>query len=48
MSSCKFCDEVIVIDKGEIIEKGHHDLLVSANGLYNKMWTAQAKYYSEA
>ncbi|WP_168169775.1 ABC transporter ATP-binding protein [Candidatus Izimaplasma bacterium ZiA1] len=48
MSSCKFCDEVIVIDKGEIIEKGHHDLLVNAKGLYNKMWTAQAKYYSEA
>jgi len=48
MSSCKFCDEVIVIDKGKIIEKGHHDLLVNSDGLYNKMWTAQAKYYQEA
>ncbi|WP_168169759.1 ABC transporter ATP-binding protein [Candidatus Izimaplasma bacterium ZiA1] len=45
MSSCKFCDEIIVVDHGEIIEIGHHRLLLSNNGLYNKMWNAQAKYY---
>jgi ATP-binding cassette subfamily B protein len=48
MSSCKFCDEIIVIDKGGIIEKGHHNMLLKEQGLYNQMWTAQAKYYSEA
>ncbi len=46
MSSCKFCDEVIVLDKGEIIEQGHHNTLVVNNGLYSEMWTAQSKYYS--
>lgn len=45
MSSCKFCDEVIVIDKGEIIEQGHHKVLYKNNGLYSKMWAAQSKYY---
>jgi ATP-binding cassette subfamily B protein len=48
MSSCKFCDEIIVIDDGKIIEQGHHNVLLKDNGLYNQMWTAQAKYYSEA
>lgn len=45
MSSCKFCDTIIVIDKGEIIEEGHHNYLVKNNGLYSEMWTAQSKYY---
>ncbi len=47
MSSCKFCDEIIVINNGEISEKGHHSFLVKNEGLYSQMWEAQAKYYSE-
>ncbi|XFA99653.1 ABC transporter ATP-binding protein [Candidatus Izemoplasma sp. B36] len=46
MSSCKFCDIVVVIDEGKVIEKGHHDILLSENGLYSKMWNAQSKYYN--
>jgi len=45
MSSCKFCDEIIVIDKGEIIEKGVHKNLLQNGGMYSSMWNAQAKYY---
>ena len=45
MSSCKFCDEIIVIEDGEITEKGNHNMLIQNDGLYNQMWTAQAKYY---
>ncbi|XMB72022.1 ABC transporter ATP-binding protein [Mycoplasmatota bacterium WC30] len=46
MSSCKFCDKIIVIDKGEIVEQGKHDVLSINNGLYSRMWTAQASYYN--
>ncbi|MBU1020504.1 MAG: ABC transporter ATP-binding protein/permease, partial [Firmicutes bacterium] len=45
MSSCKFCDEVIVLDQGKIVEQGHHTVLYKGNGLYSKMWAAQSKYY---
>ncbi len=45
MSSCKFCDEVIVVDQGEIIEHGHHNTLIKNDGLYSRMWQAQSKYY---
>lgn len=47
MSSCKFCDEIIVMDNGIIEEKGTHQELLSNNGLYKKMWDAQAQYYKD-
>lgn len=47
MSSCKFCDNIIVFDKGKIIQQGNHEtLLDSIDGLYFKMWSAQAKHYN--
>lgn len=47
MSSCRFCDEIIVFDKGEIVERGSHEALCCAGGKYAQMWNAQAKYYNE-
>lgn len=46
MSSCRFCDEVLVFDKGELVERGPHETLVSKMGLYQKLWSAQAQYYA--
>ncbi len=47
MSSCRFCDEVVVFDEGEIVETGRHEELVEdTNGVYHKMWEAQAQYYT--
>ncbi|XFA98629.1 ABC transporter ATP-binding protein [Candidatus Izemoplasma sp. B36] len=47
MSSCRFCDNIIVFDKGKIIQAGNHDILISdLGGLYYNMWSAQAQYYS--
>ncbi|MBP3617594.1 MAG: ABC transporter ATP-binding protein [Lachnospiraceae bacterium] len=46
MSSCRFCDEVVVFDEGEIVETGIHEELVANDcGVYRKMWDAQAQYY---
>lgn len=47
MSSCRFCDEILVFDEGKLSERGHHDQLVSKEGLYSKLWHAQAQYYAE-
>ncbi|MBI9009779.1 MAG: ABC transporter ATP-binding protein [Tenericutes bacterium] len=47
MSSCRFCNSIIVFDNGEIIQSGNHDeLLANTDGLYFNMWSAQAKYYN--
>ncbi len=46
LSSCRFCDEIIVFKKGQIAEMGSHDELLQAEGEYAKLWNAQAQYYA--
>ena len=47
LSSCKFCDEIAVFDKGSVIERGTHAELVSNTaGKYFELWNAQAMYYT--
>lgn len=46
LSSCKFCDRIIVFSEGSIIEDGsHEDLIKDPYGLYYKMYNTQSKYY---
>ncbi len=46
LSSCRFCDDIIVFDNGELIQRGKHEELVLNNGgKYYELWTAQAQYY---
>ena len=46
MSSCKFCDEIVVFEDGEIAQRGAHQELVQTDGLYQQLWNAQAQYYA--
>lgn len=48
LSSCRFCDEIAVFDKGELVQLGNHDVLVADSGKYRMLWNAQAKYYGGA
>lgn len=46
MSSCRFCDDIIVFNEGSIIQRGSHDELIEdKDNLYAHLWNAQAKYY---
>ena len=45
MSSCRFCDEIAVFDGGRIVQSGTHEELVAQEGVYRRMWEAQAQYY---
>ena len=45
MSSCRFCDNILVFDEGQIVEQGSHDKLMKQAGLYSELWNAQAQYY---
>lgn len=46
MSSCKFCDRIIVLDHGRIAEDGTHDTLLANHGIYAKLYETQAQYYT--
>lgn len=41
VSSAKLADEIIVLDKGEIIEQGTHDQLIQKNGAYKSLYDKQ-------
>ena len=46
MSSCKFCDRIIVLDPGRIAEDGTHDTLLANHGIYANLYETQAQYYT--
>jgi ATP-binding cassette subfamily B protein len=41
LSTIVGADEIIVLDKGEIVERGTHYALLAKNGLYASMWNRQ-------
>ena len=46
LSSCRFCDNIAVFQKGKLIQYGTHDELVKDKGNeYETMYSAQAQYY---
>ena len=46
LSSCRFCDDIVVFHEGEIIQRGsHEELLEETQGKYYELWNAQAQYY---
>lgn len=45
MGSTRFCDRVIVLENGEIVETGTHKELIERDGTYNRMYQKQAGYY---
>lgn len=38
-------DRILVFDKGRIVEDGNHAQLMKLNGLYARMYRAQAQWY---
>lgn len=45
MGSTRFCDRIIVLDNGKLVEVGSHNELMKKNGLYCSMYQKQASYY---
>ncbi len=47
LSSCRFCDDIAVFDKGRLVQRGSHDTLIKdPGGKYYELWNAQAQYYA--
>jgi subfamily B ATP-binding cassette protein MsbA len=37
LSTIRHADEIIVLQKGNIVERGNHDALIAQNGYYRKL-----------
>ena len=47
LSSCRFCDRIIVLENGLVVEEGsHEELMENEKGLYFNMYNVQARHYS--
>jgi ATP-binding cassette subfamily B protein len=44
LSTTVTADEIIVLDEGQIAERGTHQNLLAQNGLYQKMWNRQQAF----
>ena len=47
LSSTRFCDRILLMEHGQIIEEGTHDVLMAKNGRYAELYEIQSKYYRE-
>ncbi len=46
LASCRFCEDILVFDKGQVVQRGSHEKLEQEDGLYRELWNAQAQYYA--
>lgn len=47
LSSTKFCNRIMYLEDGRILEEGTHKTLLNKNGKYREMFDIQSKYYKE-
>jgi ATP-binding cassette subfamily B protein len=43
LSTVRHVDEILVLNHGEIVQRGDHDDLVACDGLYRELWNAQIR-----
>ncbi len=47
LSSTRFCDRIIMLEHGSIIEEGTHESLLQTGGRYATLYDMQSRYYKD-
>ena len=47
LASTRFCDRIILLLNGQIVEEGSHEELMKKGGKYADLFEVQSKYYKE-
>lgn len=48
LASTRFCDRVILLGEGKVLEEGTHEELMERGGKYAELFGIQSKYYKDA
>lgn len=48
LASTSFCDRILFLEKGKILESGSHQELMEKQGKYYEMYETQSRYYKDA
>lgn len=48
LGSTRFCDRILVLKDGKIVQDGSFDELIEQDGLYKTMYEAQSQWYQDA
>ncbi len=46
LSSCQFCNRILVFSDKKLVQQGSHSQLCCVDGCYAELWNAQAQYYA--
>lgn len=47
LASTRFCDRIILLEYGRIVEEGTHEELMKKNSIYKEMFEIQSRYYKD-
>ncbi|MDR1351790.1 MAG: ABC transporter ATP-binding protein/permease [Treponema sp.] len=47
LSSTRFCDRIVVLKDGSVVETGTHDALLERGGYYADLFNMQARFYTD-
>ena len=47
LASTRFCDRIIMLEDGHVVEQGSHEELMEKKGVYYQLFQVQSHYYQK-